>query len=276
MKDKIPMLLLEQYLLDELSDSKKIEVENLINSSPELQNRIKELKKDGVNLLNRYPFDSMKKLQTLFQEKNSLDFKQKSYKSTIFEKSINIFKNRYRFAPILVLTILLLLLSPLTKKVNTMSKISHNGIGSQETIRIKGEFGPKAALLDGKEIKILSNGDFVNEGDRIQLQFIVPKAQFATLLSIDGNSSITLHFPESDSDNGFLDGKNQITLTKSYQLDNAPKYESFILINSEKPIDIALVKERLSKLKDPTKDSLNLNDIDEEWHYTLYKNGGIK
>ena len=75
------------------------------------------------------------------------------------------------------------------------------------------------------------------EGDEIQLRYRVPQKCFGMLISMDGNGTITMHMGEGNSAIELEPGK-MTTLPFAYKLDNAPKFEKFILLTSEKSFEI--------------------------------------
>lgn len=86
----------------------------------------------------------------------------------------------------------------------------------------------------GSAVK-LSNGSSVQQGDVIQLSYVVPYAAYGMILSIDGNGAITQHFPETPGKAALLSvGTGEIALDAAYKLDDAPYYERFVFITSGK------------------------------------------
>lgn len=75
------------------------------------------------------------------------------------------------------------------------------------------------------------------EGDEIQLRYRVPQKCFGMLISMDGNGTITMHMGEGNSAIELEPGK-MTTLPFAYKLDNAPKFEKFFLLTSEKSFEI--------------------------------------
>jgi hypothetical protein len=95
----------------------------------------------------------------------------------------------------------------------------------------------------------MSNLGEAREGDEIQLRYAVPEKCFGMLFSMDGNGTLTMHMADGSSAVALEPGK-MTTLPFAYKLDNAPKFEKFFLLTSQKdfPIDAgnidALLKDK--------------------------------
>ena len=85
-------------------------------------------------------------------------------------------------------------------------------------------------------VQMVNLGDAF-EGDEIQLRYRVPQKCFGMLFSMDGNGTITMHMGEGDKAIELEPGK-MTTLPFAYKLDNAPKFEKFFLLTSEKSFKI--------------------------------------
>lgn len=85
-------------------------------------------------------------------------------------------------------------------------------------------------------VQMVNLGDAF-EGDEIQLRYRVPQKCFGMLFSMDGNGTITMHIGEGDKAIELEPGK-MTTLPFAYKLDNAPKFEKFFLLTSEKAFEI--------------------------------------
>jgi hypothetical protein len=83
----------------------------------------------------------------------------------------------------------------------------------------------------------LDDGDQARAGDVLQLGFVVGESRHAVLLSVDGGGSVSLHFPR-ELDAGTKTGGQRVLLPYSFELDDAPRFERFLLICSERPLDV--------------------------------------
>jgi hypothetical protein len=88
----------------------------------------------------------------------------------------------------------------------------------------------------GQKAELLIEGDATRVGDRIQLSVIGGEGNYLAVFSIDGNSTVTLHYPR-ETESGPWPGDNH-SLPYSYELDDAPKFERFFLVAQKDPIDV--------------------------------------
>jgi hypothetical protein len=99
------------------------------------------------------------------------------------------------------------------------------------------------AVSDGKERITL------REGDTIQLAYTaVPDnanaAVYGVIFSIDGRSTLTLHYPsQADGETRLTAGK-RTALAEAYTLDDAPRFEAFFMVISSGPLDVNAVLDK--------------------------------
>ncbi len=102
----------------------------------------------------------------------------------------------------------------------------------------------------GREIQALNDGDFARSGDVIQITYNPGQEGYGVIFSVDGNGSITRHFPENSWKAAPLEQRNdEIPLDFSYELDNAPDFEVFIMVTSKKEFSLEDIE---SKIKNKT------------------------
>lgn len=97
----------------------------------------------------------------------------------------------------------------------------------------------------GAEALRLSNGDSAVVGDLLQVGTLAGPKRHVAIVSLDGNGQITRHLPESGDTSVFVSSKQQAP--HSYQLDEAPKFERFVLVESRGPFALASVEALLKK-----------------------------
>ncbi|MCK7516170.1 MAG: hypothetical protein MZV70_77460 [Desulfobacterales bacterium] len=77
------------------------------------------------------------------------------------------------------------------------------------------------------------------------------------ILSIDGRGTVTMHLPEAGGGGDKLPLNRQVLLNKSYELDDSPSFERFIMILSEDPINTVEVMEKAKKLANSRESAVN-------------------
>ena len=100
-------------------------------------------------------------------------------------------------------------------------------------------------------VQLLSNGDSVKKGDVIQITYAPGKNNYGVIFSVDGNGNITRHFPEKSWNSERLSHeKPEIPLNFSYELDNAPNFECFVMVSSEKEFNLNDIEKRIENSKE--------------------------
>ena len=100
-------------------------------------------------------------------------------------------------------------------------------------------------------VQLLSNGDSAKKGDVIQITYAPGKNNYGVIFSVDGNGNITRHFPEKSWKSERLSHeKPEIPLNFSYELDNAPNFECFVMVSSEKEFNLNDIEKRIENSKE--------------------------
>jgi hypothetical protein len=116
--------------------------------------------------------------------------------------------------------------------------------GELEPTRIKGRVEPHLVIDRQRDSgrERLSAGEGVGQGDRLQLSYVPAGRREGVIVSIDGAGAVTLHHPSSADARASLGEGSEIPLDHSYELDDAPTFERFVLVTrAEGPIEVAEV-----------------------------------
>lgn len=211
---KIPDIILEQYFLGELPSEKMIEIRSLLDSDDSLRKRIKLIEKSNNEFLKTYPFS-----KTFIQ--GSLSDKGRKSKNSRFRK-IFIFPSAA--LALAACTLLFFKISPLFDPIDNSVIIK----GNAENLFLYRK--------NGNQADVLKNGDSAKKNDILQIAYQIPKDRYCIIFSIDGNSSVTLHYSSSDKSAPEDSAPGKIFVPESYQLDDAPFFERFFMITSDKKI----------------------------------------
>lgn len=253
----IPQYLLEQICLGE----KKAKDYYSQYGKENLDNALNALKQDNESILQDYPSD------LVFQEVNDrIESKNKAYKRFFINPKVT--GTIASIAACLVLVFSLVLISD-----NGKNKALSEEQAISSTNRIKSQ--NKNALYvyrmenDG-QITLLDNNSTGKQADTLQIAFKVTKDCYALLISIDGNGVITTHYSAGDDETAvkLKDEKEIVFSQYAYVLDDAPLYEAFILVTSDKPFCLTDIKENITaaSLKQLTKDA----GLDKDYTVTSY------
>jgi hypothetical protein len=113
--------------------------------------------------------------------------------------------------------------------------------------RAKGGTELSVYLNDDKDTK-LANYAVVREGNTVQLAYTAAGGGYGVIFSIDGRSAVTLHYPYSPEQSTRLISGRRILLDEAYTLDDAPDYEIFFFVISDKPLDVREILNRAESL----------------------------
>ena len=127
--------------------------------------------------------------------------------------------------------------------------VSINTINETETIRLKGN-SPSLYIYRGdlNNTELLPNNSIVKERDLLQISYDSAGTKYGIIFSIDGRGTVTLHFPDNVYSNTRLDFGGKVYLPYSYELDNAPFFERFFFITSDREIDAEEIMSKAGRI----------------------------
>lgn len=136
--------------------------------------------------------------------------------------------------------------------------------GDEPGHRSKGTLRLIAHRQVGATTETLLSGARARAGDRIQLWYQIPgdaihTSVYGAVVSIDGRGTLTWHVPSvtaaSDADAAQLSTGTRVPLPHSYELDDAPRFERFVLVVSNAPFSLHVVADAVrALLDDPSSD----------------------
>jgi hypothetical protein len=88
----------------------------------------------------------------------------------------------------------------------------------------------------------LPNGAHAGTGDLLQIAYAPDGAAYGAVVSLDGRGAVTLHSPPS-ADGSTALAAGPVTLPHAYELDDAPGFERFVLVTSDRPVPVPAVLE---------------------------------
>lgn len=91
----------------------------------------------------------------------------------------------------------------------------------------------------------LSEATLLKNGDTIQISYSSGGAKYGAVLSVDGRSALTVHLSDGDRA-AALKRENETPLPFAYELDNAPRFETFVFLFSDKPFDLRAWKNKMT------------------------------
>ena len=231
-------------ILEEIKNS-EVDAKNFysIYGKENIETALNDLKKSDEEILNTYSVEAMKAAVAGKLEAN----KNEAQAAPIIYKFPAARIITYAAAAVLLAAIII----PAGLRNSKLSA------SKAPTERIKGgSTAPASSPLlklyrqKGREIQALNDGDFARSGDVIQITYNAGQEEYGVIFSVDGNGNITRHFPENSWTAAQLDQRNdEIPLDFSYELDNAPDFECFIMVTSNKEFSLEDIE---SKIKNKT------------------------
>lgn len=138
-----------------------------------------------------------------------------------------------RFAPLAAAAAFVLIFVPVMLNINQDKAY----ITSEEGVRIKGTLNKPELFLyrqTSGEPELLKNNEKVFCGDTIQIAYNPSGKKYCLIFSIDGNNQITNHLSQSEDSFITCEVQNRLTLLNySYELDDAPDYELFVMVTAD-------------------------------------------
>lgn len=91
--------------------------------------------------------------------------------------------------------------------------------------------------------ELLAEGASAVAGDVVQLAYVAAGRTHGVILSVDGRGSVTRHAPEHGAEAATLAPSGTHRLSGAYELDDAPRFERFFLVTSDRPFAVEPVLE---------------------------------
>jgi len=219
-KNRVPDILIEQLLLGELPEAKA----RRLREDPQVRARVAELQASNREILERYPPEVM------VQRIGWRLARQKQAAPRRWTLP--------RLAPAAGFAALLLAAGVV---LATMAP------RREEVTRVKGA-RPHLVVYrkTGEGAEALSAGSGIRAGDVLQIGYVAAARKHGVIFSIDGRGVLTLHFPASPTASSLLSNQGETLLDYAYQLDDAPGFERFFLVTSDRapPVDQVLAAGR--------------------------------
>jgi len=260
---------LERYLLRELPAEENEWIRRQLEEDETVAKRLELLEESNREILRAYPPETMASRIRRRCEKERADASR-----TIRSRTIKVVSYTL---PAAAAVALLITLTPLAEWLRGPE-------AGLATVRLKGVDGSLAVyrrIAGGAEK--LSGGSLARQNDVIRLAYRSGGARYGIILSVDGRGVITWHLPEDsgglpDRAPPLTDG-GEVALGSAYVLDDAPAFERFFFVFSDRPFRTSSVVEaarRLvsSGLKSMENDALAVGKRLGQVSFLLAKNGG--
>ncbi|HUX13365.1 MAG TPA: hypothetical protein VMW87_10070 [Spirochaetia bacterium] len=249
---QIPDLYLEMLAAGELDEQKKNELEAKYGAD-EVRRRVEALKESNAAILARYPAEKMAAQIAARAENRSapVEVERKvgvpttARAQTSYRRRLNEFGRRIITDGLAVRYTAGFAAAGLVLVFGIFLVVHMERVSPDSGVRAKG-IRPTVLIYKhaGNEAELLQNGDIVKAGDTLQLSYVSAGKKFGVILSIDGRGTITVHLPETSGGTASrqaaaLESHGQTALPFAYQLDNAPRFERFFFVTSDRPFPVS-------------------------------------
>ncbi len=215
---RIPEWMLERYLLDELPARERRRVQRELENDAELRAALEALQRSNEEILNAYPAE--RAVPRILERAPGAAAPRRP---------------RLAWAAIPALAAAVLLLVLLPPALRRRAGGEYSGVkGGAATPALQ-------VFRQGGDAAPLASGSAARAGDRLQLAYLPGKSAHGVILSIDGNGGVTLHFPEREDGGTELRPGGRTLLPRSFELDEAPRFERFFFVYADAPLPVDAV-----------------------------------
>jgi hypothetical protein len=217
-KSPVSDLLLEQYALGELSPERQRMVHEALERDPALRSRLTALSDSDRQILQDYP-----------PERIVPSIKERA-RALLPLSRTGLSRGAVRALWALpAAAAIILALSVGVFRPETRMK----GISPHLTIFVQASSGAVE----------LAPGAVAQQGQRIQLSYTAAGAKYAAILSIDGRGTVTWHLPPGGGGMApAVEPQGRTVLPRSYELDDAPRFERFFFVYGVSAFNLADVQ----------------------------------
>jgi hypothetical protein len=262
-KSRISNFMLERYRLGELSPNDFKVLEEALANDDNVRSRLIVLDESDRELRGRYPAEFLN-----LQSSRPVELRIPGRGKRLLSKAA-----RVPMPGKIVAGIILCLALPLVFYLRAQNQAEAHGIPgllyTSSAERAKGAALSHAELsvyLKGDSEVILSDQAVLGEGNTVQLAYMAPAGErYGVIFSIDGRSEVTMHYPYRRGQGSLLVTGRRTFLNEAYTLDDAPFYEIFVMVVSEKPLNAEAVLSEAQQIAE-TEDlaSVNLSSDEEK------------
>jgi hypothetical protein len=241
MKHKINELLLEQLALGEIPEDQADEY----LADPDIAQAVQGIQASNENILTAYPpVEMVKRIENALEYDHGAHAQPAPRHQSLASR---LFKRMNILVPALASTAALILVAGLALTSFFASRETQPYIGT------KGNQGIYIYKQSRTGSEALRNYASCSEGDRLQLAYMSGNKAHGIIFSIDGNGVVSLHFPDTPRGETQLTRGRETKLPYSYVLDDAPEFEKFFFLATEREFNVQNILNLAQNLADSGK-----------------------
>lgn len=221
----VPDWLLERYRLGELPAAEQRQVEDAL-AGPELAVRLAALDRSSESILREHPAAAMAEAVRRAAAKEP---------------------SRGRRARVLV-PLAAVALAAAAAAGLVIGRTPAPGGPEPDVTRVKG-ITPYLLLYRKAlpEAERLAPAALVRQHDVVQVAYQAGTRRYGVIVSVDGRGVVTRHLPANGGEAVPLTAGTAVPLPQSYELDDAPGFERFVLVAADQPFPVETVEGALRR-----------------------------
>jgi len=232
----VPDLVLERYRLGELPKDEMLALERRLDAEPELKERLRALERSDEEIRRRYPPAWL--AEQIRSRQKATSKLARPARGRLVRWPVPV---ALAAAATLALALAPRLLSPPLPETSPRPGVAP-AVDSAD--RIKG-LEPSLVLFRRTEAgsEALADGTVAQPGDVVRIGYRSAGRAFGVILSVDGRGFVTVHLPSRGSEAARLRAGETVLLDRSFELDDAPRFERFYLVTADRTFEIEPVVE---------------------------------
>ena len=139
-----------------------------------------------------------------------------------------------------------------------------------DVTRVKGVQPYLLLFRKAAEVERLSPGAVVHRSDLLQVAYQAAGRGYGVIVSIDGSGAVTRHLPPAGDQATPLQAGGPVPLGASYELDDAPGFERFVLVTADTPFAVETVLAAARRQRAPD-GRLDLPESMDQFSFVLRK-----
>jgi hypothetical protein len=228
MPDGIQDWLLERYRLGELPDGEREQVRQTLAGSAELRERLADLDLSSSALLRQYPPATL----------------VSAVRDRMRAASDRTARPVLRFSPLAAAAVVAASLVGLA--------VWNPWAATREEADVTTVKGITPYLLLYRkapaDVERLPPAAVARPHDVVQLAYQSGARRYGVILSVDGRGVVTRHLPVHGTQAAPLMSGRPVALAQSYELDDAPGFERFLLVAADEPFAVTAVEDAVRRL----------------------------
>jgi len=218
-RDPIRPWQLERYLLDELPPHERQAIADALEARPELRERLDDLRLSSAALFREHPPAAV----------------AAQLRARAAAPAPSPSRSARLLAPALAALAALLV-------AGTVLVVHEREQGPRPDVtRVKGVQPYLLLFRKAAEVERLTPGAVVRRRDLLQVAYQAAGRGYGVIVSIDGSGAVTRHLPPAGDQATPLQAGGPVPLGASYELDDAPGFERFVLVTADTPFAVETV-----------------------------------